>query len=113
MNLPWTLPTPDTPYGQVVFEAFRANGLGVPQTVVTSTLPVRGALVATGRFFTMVPHTFLHFRNTGQGFKKLAIDLPITRRPLAVVTAKHRTLNPVAEIFTDYARALAKTLTKQ
>src|SRR5262249_4870229 len=62
MDQAWALPPPDAPYGAVVFEAFRASGLGVPRTVVTSTLPVRSALLATGRFLSMVPRVVLHFQ---------------------------------------------------
>src|SRR5262249_4133421 len=61
MNEQWTLPPPDSPYGSVVLEAFRASGLQVPRTVVVSTLPVRSALLATGRFLSMAPRVVLEF----------------------------------------------------
>src|SRR5262245_45539158 len=42
-------------------EAFRASGLSVPRTIVTSTLPVRSALLATGRYLSMVPGVVIRF----------------------------------------------------
>jgi DNA-binding transcriptional LysR family regulator len=112
LNEPWTLPMPDSPYGGVVFEAFRAQGLGIPRTVVTSTLPVRSALLATGRFLSMVPRVVMRFPVRNQRLKSLPIDLPTTLRPLALITLKNRTLNPAAQLFTDFAREAAKPLAK-
>ena len=113
VNEPWTLPIPDAPYGAVVFEAFRASGLKVPQTIVTSTLPVRSALVATGRYLSMVPRVVMRFPVRHQRLKSLPIDLPTTIRPLALITVKNRTLSPVAHLFIDSAREAAKPLAKE
>lgn len=113
MNEPWTLPISDSPYGSVVLEAFRANGLQVPRTAVSSTLPVRSAMLATGRFVSMVPRVVLQFPTKDQAFRALKIDLPTTLRPLAIVTLKNRTLNPVAQLFTEWAREAAKPLAKR
>jgi DNA-binding transcriptional LysR family regulator len=108
MDENWALPAPDTPYGSVVREAFRANQLEVPRAAVTSTLPVRTALLATGRFLSMVPSIVLNA--PGHALKVLPIDLPTTARPLAVITLKNRTLNPVVTLFTNAAREAAKRL---
>jgi DNA-binding transcriptional LysR family regulator len=113
LNEPWTLPMPDSPYGSVVSEAFRAQGLGIPRTVVTSTLPVRSALLATGRFLSMVPRVVMRFPVRTQKLKSLPIDLPTTLRPLALITLKNRTLNPAAQLFTDFAREAAKPLVNE
>jgi DNA-binding transcriptional LysR family regulator len=113
MDEPWTLPPPDAPYGAVVLDAFHANGLHLPRTVVVSTLPVRSALLATGRFLSMVPRVVLQFPTRNQILRGLAIDLPTTFRPLALVTVKNRTLNPVAQLFTDWARDAAKALAER
>jgi DNA-binding transcriptional LysR family regulator len=113
LDEPWTLPHPDSPYGTVVLDAFLANGLNVPRAVVTSTLPVRSVLLATGRFLSMVPRVVLQFPAKTQALKSLSIDLPTTVRPLAVITLKNRSLNPVAEHFTDCAREAARPLRKK
>jgi DNA-binding transcriptional LysR family regulator len=44
--------------------------------------------------------------------RSLPIDLPGTARPLALVTLKNRTLNPLAHLFADYVRKAAKPLRK-
>lgn len=113
MNEPWVLPLPDAPYGRVVFEAFRACGLGVPRTVVTSTLPLRSSLLATGRFLSMVPGVVLRFQAKNQTLKGLSIELPTTLRPLAIVTLKNRTLSSVAQLFIEYVRVAAKPPAKE
>ena len=40
----------------------------------------------------------------------LPVDLPTTRKPIAVITLKNRRLSPVAELFIKNARAMAKAL---
>jgi DNA-binding transcriptional LysR family regulator len=105
---PWVLPLSDQPYSTVVQEAFRAHGIAMPQAVVTSTLPLRTALLAGGPFLSMVPRVVVQFPPKNRLLKVLPIDLPGTARPLALVTLKNRTLNPFAHRFADHARAAAK-----
>lgn len=112
MEEPWALPLPDQPLGTVVAEAFRAHGMTVPPTVVGSTLPLRAALLMTGRFLSMIPRVVTQFPPKNRLFKVLPIDLPGTTRPVALVTLKNRTLNPLAQLFADYARDAAKRLRK-
>src|SRR5215813_524104 len=102
VNEPWALAPPDSPYGAVVFEAFRAHGLKVPPTVVHSTLPLRATLLTTGRFLSMVPRVVMQFPPKKLLLRTLPIDLPTTVRPLALITLKNRTLNPVALLFSDW-----------
>jgi DNA-binding transcriptional LysR family regulator len=105
------MPPPGSPYSSVVLEAFRASNLQVPHAVVSSTLPVRTTLLATGNFLSMVPRTVMQFPPKNRLLRALPIDLPATARPLALVTLKNRTLNPVAAIFAGQMRAAAKRLT--
>ena len=110
----WTLPPLDSLYGSVVAEAFRTSGLEVPPAAVfTSVTPVRNALLATGRFVSIVQGSVVRFNLNNPAFKVLPIDLPTTRRPIGVITLKSRTLSPVAQLFIDCAHEVAKTLTKQ
>jgi len=110
---PWTLPPLDTLFGSVVAEAFRASGLDVPRaTVVTSNVPVRNALLATGRFLTIIHGSVLTFPTINPSLKKLPIELPTTCRSVGLITLKNRTLNPVAQLFIDCAREVAKPLAK-
>jgi len=112
INEPWTLPPPETLFGSVVADAFRTNGLDLPRRVVTSSLPVRNALLATGRFLTMIPRVVLEFPIRNPELKALPIDLPATRRPVGIITVKNRTVSPAAQLFMDCAREIAKPMMK-
>jgi DNA-binding transcriptional LysR family regulator len=109
---PWAMPPPGSPYASVVSEAFRANRLTVPPSAISSTLPVRTTLLSTGRFLSMVPQIVMQFAPKNRLLKALPISLPTTVKPLALITLKNRTLNPVAGVFAQQLRATAKRLTK-
>ncbi len=109
MDQPWTLAPPDSLSGLIAAEAFRADGLDLPRaTVITSTIPVRNALLATGRFLTIVPNSLLRFSTNGPPLKQLPIELKTKRRPIGAITLKSRMLSPVAELFIDCSRELGK-----
>jgi DNA-binding transcriptional LysR family regulator len=83
----WTLPPLDSLYGSVIAEAFRVGGLDVPPaTVFTSVTPARNALLATGRFVSIVQGSVMRFNLNNPVFKVLPIDLPTTRRPIGAIT---------------------------
>jgi len=112
MEEPWTLAPLDTQFGSLAIEAFRARRLGLPRRLITSSLPVRQALVATGSYLTMVPRVVLEFPHGSTALRRVAIDLPTTRRPVGVVTVKNRTLSSAAELFRDSVRDMAKPLAR-
>jgi DNA-binding transcriptional LysR family regulator len=113
MDEPWTMPPPSGGYGSLFVDAFRHAGLEVPHCrVVTYTNPARSALVANGRFLTIVPKSVLRF-NVAAAITALPIDLPTTRRPVAIVTLKNRTLGPTAQLFIACAREVAGPLAKR
>src|SRR5262249_21270205 len=94
----WALPPLDSLYGAVAAEAFRAAGLDVPHaTVYSSVTPVRNALLASGRFLSMVVQgSTIRFGSMSPALRVLPINLPTTRRPISIITLKNRTLSPVA-----------------
>src|SRR5499427_7822076 len=109
MEATWTLPPPESLYGGVVAEAFRNEGLEVPHaTVFTSVTAVRYALLATGRFLSIVQGSVVRFNFLAPQFKVLPVALPTTRRPIAAITLKGRTLSPSARLFIDCARKIAR-----
>jgi DNA-binding transcriptional LysR family regulator len=110
VNEPWVLPPSESLVGSVFVKAFKATGLDYPAAVVsTFTLPARIALVATGRFLSIVPGSVLRFSTNSSVLKMLPIDLPSTRRPIGILTVKDRNLSPVAQLFIDRAREVAKS----
>jgi DNA-binding transcriptional LysR family regulator len=113
LNERWMFPPPDSPFGSVVREAFRAEGLDPPRAVVASLLPLRSSLLSTGQFLTMVPQMVSDIVGDAPTFKRLPLSLPKTRRPFGIVTLKNRSLSPPAALFIDHARKLAAVVAKQ
>ena len=110
----WVLSPFDSLYGSVAAEAFRAAGLNVPRATVFSTsTPVRSAMLASGRFLSIVRASIVRFGSGSTNLKVLPIDLPTTRRPIGVITLRNRTLSPVARLFIDCAREVAKGAIKR
>jgi DNA-binding transcriptional LysR family regulator len=110
----WVLPPPASVIGSIVLEAFRAAGLDYPRvTVVTDSPHMRVGLLATGRFVTIFPASALRFLTRRSELKILPVELPTARRPNGIVTLKNRALSPVAKLFIDCAREVAKPLAKR
>jgi DNA-binding transcriptional LysR family regulator len=55
----------------------------------------------------------LRFSAKRMSLKILPIELPIRPGPVGIVTLKNRMLSPVAELFVDCAREIAKSLAKK
>jgi DNA-binding transcriptional LysR family regulator len=111
MNEPWALPPPGNFVSAEVAEVFRAFGLDLPTaTVVTFTGIARIALVARGGFLTIVPGCVVRSVGRDLPIKPLPINLSGTSKPLAILTLRNRTLTPVAQLFIDCAREVAKPL---
>jgi DNA-binding transcriptional LysR family regulator len=113
MNEPWALPPPDRALGPIYRAVFRAGGLDYPHTTVITMSPeVRISLLATGRFLTIFPAAALGFPKRRAEIKVLPVKLPMAPVPIGIVTLKNRTLSPVARLFIEQAREVAKPLAK-
>ena len=114
VNESWVLPPPGSVIASIAMEAFRASGLDYPRTTVVTDSPhVRISLLATGRFVTIFPASALRFPAMRAEIKVLPVQLPMARVPNGIVTLKTRALSPVAQLFIDCAREVAKRLAKQ
>ena len=110
MQEPWVLPPLETLTGSIVREAFCAARLQVPvATIVTSSTPARLALVASGRFLSILPITTLPLASRKPAPRALPIALPTRPRPIGIVTLKSRALSPIAQRFVDCARGVARS----
>jgi DNA-binding transcriptional LysR family regulator len=110
----WTLPPLETGLGAAAMEAFRASGIDYPRaTAVIVPALVRISLLATGRFLTMCSTSLLRFPTSRPEIKVLPVELPIAPVPIGIVTLKNRTLSPVAQLFIEHAREVAKPLAKR
>ena len=114
MNEPWCLPPPQSFPGMLIGRAFQAAGLDVPRTSVTAhSIQIQNALLATGRFLTILPETMMHFGAERLGLRALPVDLPIESTPVAIVTLRNRELPPVAKLFIERARSVAKPFSRR
>jgi DNA-binding transcriptional LysR family regulator len=114
VNELWVLPPRESVIGSIVTEAFRATGLGYPRVAVVTDSPhMRISLLATGRFVTIFPASALRFLAKGSELKVLPVKLPMARRPNGIITVKDRALSPVAQLFINCAREIAKPLARR
>jgi DNA-binding transcriptional LysR family regulator len=113
-NEQWVLQPPESPIGLLAMEAFRGSGLDYPRATVIAAAPdVRMSLLATGRFLTIFPASVLRFSTRRPELKALPVELPIARVQNGLFTLKNRTLSPVAQLFIEHAREVAKPLAKR
>jgi DNA-binding transcriptional LysR family regulator len=110
----WVLPPPGSEISSIATEAFRANGVDHPRTIVVTDSPhVRMSLLTTGRFVTILPASALKYPAMRPEIKALPVELPNARAPSGVITLKARELSPVAQLFVECARELARASGKR
>jgi DNA-binding transcriptional LysR family regulator len=68
------------------------------------------SLLPTGRYLAVLPGSFLRYGAMRSALKVLPVDFPARPRPVAIVTLKHRTPNPAAQVVIDCARDVARPL---
>lgn len=113
IDQPWTMGPRDTNFGSLQAGGFRAVGLEPPRlTVTTISNSLRSELLATQRFLSVVPGFSLLLPRRRRGLKALPVKLPHTRKPVAIVTLKNRSLSPAAQMFIERVRELTKPLAK-
>ena len=114
MNASWALPPLDSLTGSIVRESFDVAGLEVPPAIIiTSSTPARYALVASGQFISVLPASLWAYANRKPLVKALPIKLAVSSRPIGIVTLRKRALTPVARLFIENAREVAKPLVKR
>jgi DNA-binding transcriptional LysR family regulator len=107
----WVHIPPDNAVNAFIAANLAAHGLTMPPAAVsTYSMHVRNHLVGTGRFLAMLWSWTLHFNTLGGLLKILPVDLPVPSCPVAAVTLKNRTPSPVAELFIEQARGIARSL---
>jgi DNA-binding transcriptional LysR family regulator len=105
MNEPWTWPPPGSSYDALIIEAFRANGLTAPcATLYSHAINLRISLAATGPFLAVVNAGVMTKSGKYPAIRKLALELPTTRRELHLITLKKRILSPFAQRFVECVR---------
>jgi DNA-binding transcriptional LysR family regulator len=108
---PLIVPPADAWGGTLVADAFRSRGLQVPNFVIsTLSISLRNELVGSGQFITLLPGSVVRTYSKRYALKVLPIELPAHRSPVGIVTLRNRTLGPVAQLFTQCARDVVKSI---
>jgi DNA-binding transcriptional LysR family regulator len=109
----WCASTPGSIAWSLLADAFKEKGLPVPHvSAVSFSMPLFNALLATGNFLCVLPNSLLQFSPHLISVKVLPIELPARPGPVGIITLKNRTLSPVARLFIEHAREVAKPLAK-
>jgi DNA-binding transcriptional LysR family regulator len=108
---PWTWPARGTEIDILIGAAFRASGAEPPNaTVYADTINMRVRLAATGPYLAIVPASIMRFPGAHPDVKVLPVQLPTTRRAIAIFSLKKRTLSPLAQLFIQCAREIIESL---
>jgi DNA-binding transcriptional LysR family regulator len=108
---PWVLPPYDSAPGSLILEIFRSGGLQPPQpSIVTLSVQLTVTLIAGGRFVGLLPSSVAQFSTKRAGLKILAVKLPVKRFAAGIITVKGRTASPLAELFIESAREIARSI---
>jgi DNA-binding transcriptional LysR family regulator len=83
-----------------------------PATVLTASTHLRNNLMARAGFLTMLPRAMVRLSGWHPVIRALRVELPSTRRPVGVLTLKRRSPSPVAILFIDTIRRIAKPLSQ-
>lgn len=109
MNEAWCMPHETHPIGAIIRQAFRAQGLALPNVCVTCpSMQLQSALAETGRFLTVVPASYMRFRSDKDTLRIVPVDLQLSVPPIALATLKHRMVSPATKLFIECVRAVAK-----
>jgi DNA-binding transcriptional LysR family regulator len=108
-NEPWGLPPPGTHAGSLIRQAFDARRISV-RGAATGSPHLLLSLLPKGPFLVTIPDSVLKFCTNLPPLKILPVELPVPPWPLGVMILKNRTVSPVAQLFVDCARELAKPL---
>ena len=109
---PWSVGPPESFAGSLMADAFRAEDLPPPRvSSVTNSIPLHYALLASGRFLSILPGSLLRFSVDRMSLKVLPVKLRAPLGPpVGFAILKKRTLSPVAQLFIECLREVARPL---
>jgi DNA-binding transcriptional LysR family regulator len=111
MDERWALSPPDSFLGRIVVDVFRRRKLDLPPTVVTTiSIYMRLALLASGRFLTVLPTTMLRQRSSRAWLRAVDVDLSDSAGPIALITVKRRRSGGPLRYFEDAGRAVCREM---
>ncbi len=111
LDEPWTLQPHENTFGSFAIGAFRAAGVAPPPiTVATTSSNLRGEMLATGHYLSMVPRYWVLLPRRNPSLRILPVEFPGTRLKVAIITLKNCSLSRATERFIDSVRTLTKPL---
>jgi DNA-binding transcriptional LysR family regulator len=111
MEESWVLPPHDSTPGGIISGIFTASGLKSPRPgIATLSIQLTTTLIATGKFVGVLPNSVARFSSRRAGLKILPAKIPTTHYAIAILTLKNRAPGPLAQLFMEHARAVAKSL---
>ncbi len=109
MDEVWCMPQEPHIVGTLIRQAFRANGLALPDVRVScASMSMQAALAQTGRFFTVMPASYLRFRSNQNSLRIVPVNLKVSPPPVSFATLRHRRVGPATKLFIETLRAVAK-----
>jgi DNA-binding transcriptional LysR family regulator len=110
---PWVLAPADHYIGTLHAGLFTAVGLEPPRNaVVCTSLHMNDALLATGRYLAIYSRSRILIAAKRLSIRILPVKLTQEARHIGIVTLKHRTLSPMAELFIRRMREIVASLAK-
>jgi len=107
----WALGPTDTFLAQLLSAAFRADGLPMPRTVVTTlSIQLRLDLMQTGRFVTVYSGAMMAHPVRTFPFRSLPIDFGNAAGPMAAITLKGRQAPGALKLLQNEMRSVAKSI---
>jgi DNA-binding transcriptional LysR family regulator len=105
MGEPWSLAPLDTVTGRSMAQVFEAHGLGLPPIkVVAPSIYMQRQLAFRSGFLTLL--SFNQVR-TDKGIDVLPVTLRGEEQAVGILTVKHLTPSPLADLFIRYAHEVA------
>jgi molybdate transport repressor ModE-like protein len=111
---PWVFPAEGSLAQRIAAQMFQSSGLEMPRHgAVYAPMPVAAALVANGPYLANFPASLVRFASNHLSLKVLPLTAPVPPTPVGIIALRSRTTNPVAQLFVDHAREIAKPLAKR
>jgi len=108
----WVLPRFGTPARDLIASWFHLHGFKPTRAAVTcDSIQLQNALIASGRFVSILPLSMLHFGAKRLAMKALDIKEAPPTGPVGIVTLKNRAPAPVTRLFLEAIRDAAQPLT--
>lgn len=109
MTEAWCLPSDLHTSASRISNVFQLAGQPLPHISVRClSMELQTALVATGRFLTVLPASYLLFSSAKASLRILSMAMEIDAPPVGILRLKDRPLSPVANLFVQTLRAVVK-----